>query len=108
MVSKMTRTSIIEELRQLACSLGAIATNTEWHLFGSVNRDEPSPSDIDLMIFCLVDEKADELRKAIDCAAFELPLHLSIFTFEEAESIKVALLQNSTVVFTVDSLGRCK
>jgi predicted nucleotidyltransferase len=107
MPRKITRTSIIAELRNLACSLGPIATNTEWHLFGSVNRYERSPSDIDLMIFCRIDKQADELRKSIDRDLFKLPLHLSLFTFEEADSIKVASIQDSTAVFTVDSIGRC-
>jgi predicted nucleotidyltransferase len=105
---KITRTSTIEVLSKLACSLGPIAINTEWHLFGSINRNAASSSDIDLMIFCHFDRQADELRKAIDCDAFELPLHISLFTFEEANSINVASIQNSTSLFTVDSIGRCK
>tara|TARA_R110001592_G_scaffold50357_2_gene155879 strand:+ start:183 stop:509 length:327 start_codon:yes stop_codon:yes gene_type:complete len=106
--SKITRTSTIAELRKLACSLGFIATNTEWHLFGSVNRNDPNPSDIDLMIFCRDDKQADDLREAIDLDAFELPLHLSLFTYEEADSIEVTSIQNSTAVLTVDSIGICK
>jgi predicted nucleotidyltransferase len=106
--SKITRTSIIAELKKLACSLGFIATNTEWHLFGSVNRDDSNPSDIDLMIFCRNDNQADDLREAIDLDAFELPLHLSLFTFEEANSIEVTSIQNSTAVLTVNSIGICK
>lgn len=108
MSSKITRTSTIAELRKLACSLGFIATNTEWHLFGSVNRNDPNPSDIDLMIFCRDDKQADDLREAIDLDAFELPLHLSLFTYEEADSIEVTSIQNSTAVLTVDSIGICK
>jgi predicted nucleotidyltransferase len=104
----MNRANVIAKLREVACSLGSLATNTEWHLFGSVSRDEASPSDIDLMIFCRNDNQADELRKAIDVQAFELPLHLSLFTFEEADSINVASIQKSTVVLTVDPTGRCK
>ncbi|HHX8322780.1 TPA: nucleotidyltransferase domain-containing protein [Vibrio alginolyticus] len=108
MSGKITRLSIVAELRNLACSLGSIATNTEWHLFGSVNRDDPNPSDIDLMIFCRDDKQADDLREAIDLDAFELPLHLSLLTFEEADSIKVTSIQNSTAVLTVNSIGICK
>ncbi|WP_420802548.1 nucleotidyltransferase domain-containing protein [Salinivibrio kushneri] len=96
------------ELRRLAYSLSFIATNTEWHLFGSINRDDSNPSDIDLMILCCDDKQADDLREAIDLDAFELPLHLSLFTFEEADSIAVTSVQNSTAVLTVDSTGICK
>jgi predicted nucleotidyltransferase len=104
----MNRANVIAKLRKVACSLGSLATNTEWHLFGSVSRDEASPSDIDLMIFCRNDDQADELRQAIDIQAFELPLHLSLFTFEEADSINVTSIQKSFAVLTVDSTGLCK
>lgn len=104
----MNRASVITKLREVAYSLGSFATNTEWHLFGSVNRDEANPSDIDLMIFCRNDKQADGLRKVIPPDIFELPLHISFFTFEEADSINVASTQNSTAVFTVNSIGFCK
>lgn len=60
------------------------------------------------MILCRDDKQADDLREAIDLDAFELPLHLSLFTFEEADSIAVTSVQNSTAVLTVDSTGICK
>jgi len=98
----MNRTSVIIKLSEMACCLGAIATGTEWHLFGSVDRNEPSPSDIDLMIFCLNDNQADELRNAIDFDIFEIPLHISFFTYEEAKSINVVFMQNSTLIIKPD------
>lgn len=94
----MNRASVIAKIEETARHLGSLAVGTEWHLFGSTNRDEANPTDIDLMIFCRDDKQADELRKAIKFDMFELPLHLSIFTFEEVKSIDVASIQNSTVI----------
>jgi hypothetical protein len=94
----MTRSDVITSLRELAVLLGSVASGTEWHLFGSVNRDNPDASDIDLMILCESDAQADMLRQAIDPDALLLPLHLSLFTFEEAAAIDVTSLQQSTVV----------
>lgn len=80
-------------------SLGPLACGTEWHLFGSVNRDDPNASDIDLMVFCETDSQADRLRHAIDPDSLSLPLHLSLLTFEEAAAIGAAKAQHSTLVF---------
>ncbi len=82
-------------------SLGPIASGTEWHLFGSVNRDDPNASDIDLMIFCETDSQADTLRQAIDPDSLSLPLHLSLFTFEEAATINANTAQQSALVLEV-------
>jgi predicted nucleotidyltransferase len=97
----MTRSSVIAALRKLAASLGPVASGTEWHLFGSINRDCPDASDIDLMIFCENDTQADLLRLAIDTDLLSLPLHLSLLTFQEAASISAASMQQSTVVLRV-------
>lgn len=94
----MIRSRVIASLTELALSLGPIASGTEWHLFGSVDRDEPNASDIDLMIFCGTDSQADMLRQAIDPDSFLLPLHLSLFTFEEATMIDATAIQQSTLV----------
>ena len=94
----MTRSDVIASLRELAVLLGSIASGTEWHLFGSVNRDDPDASDIDLMILCESDVQADMLRQAIDPDSFSLPLHLSLLTFEEAATIDATSVQQSTVV----------
>jgi predicted nucleotidyltransferase len=88
-------------LGRLALSLGSIASGTEWHLFGSLDRDCPNASDIDLMIFCENDAQADLLRMAIDTDSFSLLLHLSLLTFDEAASINAAAMQQSTVVLRV-------
>lgn len=94
----MIRPHAIASLTKLAVSLGPIACGTEWHLFGSVNRDDPNASDIDLMIFCETDSKADMLRQAIDPDSLSLPLHLSLFTFEEAAGIDATTAQQSTLL----------
>jgi hypothetical protein len=93
------RSHVIAGLAELAVSLGPLASGTEWHLFGSVNRDEPYASDIDLMVFCETDSQADGLRQAIDPDSLSLPLHLSFLTFEEAATIGAAKAQRSTLVF---------
>lgn len=95
----MTRARVVASIRELAISLGSVAHGTEWHLFGSVNRDELEASDIDLMILCRSEAQADALRLAIDADSFVLPLHLALFSFDEAEAIDVVQLQQSTVIF---------
>jgi len=92
------RSRVIASLTELAVSLGPIVSGTEWHLFGSVNRDEPNASDIDLMIFCETDFQADIIRQAIDPDSLSLPLHLSLFTFEEAAAIDVTSAQQSALI----------
>lgn len=98
----MIRSYIIASLEQIAVSLQHIASGTEWHLFGSVNRDEPEASDIDLMIYCETDAQADLLRQTIDPDSLPLPLHLSLFTFNEALTINAATMQQSSVIFRLD------
>lgn len=95
----MIREHIVAQLRACAVSLGEIVGGTQWHLFGSVDRNEVSASDIDLMIFCVTDDQADSIRRAIDCDAFLLPLDLSIMTYEEAADIDAAELQISHIIF---------
>lgn len=95
----MIRTSVVASLRQLAVSLGPVAHGAEWHLFGSVNRDEPDASDIDLMILCNDDAQADTLRLAIDPDSLALPIHLALLTFDEAAAIDAVQVQQSTVIF---------
>lgn len=94
----MIRSRVIAGLTELAVSLGPITSGTQWHLFGSVNRDDPDASDIDLMILCKTDSQADMLRQAIDHDSLPLPLHLSLFTFEEAAMIDVTTTQQSVLV----------
>lgn len=95
----MIRQRIVSSLRDLAISLGRQAYGTEWHLFGSVERDLQDASDIDLMILCKSDEQADELRRAIDPDAFALPLHLALLTFNEALEVDAIQVQRSRVIF---------
>lgn len=95
----MIRHRVIANLRTLAISLGSIVDGCEWHLFGSVDRDEEDAADIDLMIFCENDAQADALRLAIDLDALELPIHLSLMTFKEAAKIKACNMQSSCIIF---------
>jgi predicted nucleotidyltransferase len=99
----MIRYSVIAALKELAGLLGPVAQGTEWHLFGSVNRDELDASDIDLMILCTSDAQADILRQAIDPDSLSLPLHLALLTFSEAAAIDATSVQQSTVIFRIDS-----
>lgn len=95
----MIRHRVIISLRDLATSLGPEAEGTQWHLFGSVARNESDAADIDLMILCKSDEQADKLRQAIDPDALALPLHLALLTFEEAAEVDAARVQCSLAIF---------
>lgn len=91
----MIRDRIVRGLRDLASSLGPETEGTQWHLFGSVDRDESDAADIDLLILCKSDKQADYLRQVIDPDALELPLHLSFMTFDEAAAIGAIGIQRS-------------
>jgi predicted nucleotidyltransferase len=93
------RQRIVASLRELALSLGPKADGTEWHLFGSVDRDSADAADTDLMILCQTDQQADELREAINPDAFLPPLHLSLMTFREAAEIAAVDIQRSRRIF---------
>jgi predicted nucleotidyltransferase len=95
----MIRERVVASLRELAISLGQCANETEWHLFGSVERDEPNAADIDLMILCKTDYQADVLRQSIDPDAFILPIHLALLTFEEAAEVGAIQMQESQAIF---------
>ena len=95
----MIREALVTALRELAESLGPMANGSEWHLFGSVDRDELDPADIDLMILCKTDCQADALRRAIDPDSFAIPLHLALFTFGEATKVAAVHLQRSRSIF---------
>jgi predicted nucleotidyltransferase len=93
------REAIVSALRELASALGPIAAGSEWHLFGSVDRDERHAADIDLMILCRTDRQADALRQAIDPDSLTRPLHLSFLTFDEATKVNAVQLQRSRLIF---------
>ncbi len=95
----MNRQRVVASLRDLAVSLGSKAEGAQWHLFGSVERDEPSAADIDLMILCNDDDQADTLRRSIDQDALLLPIHLALLTFDEAAEIEAVRVQYSRVIF---------
>jgi predicted nucleotidyltransferase len=95
----LIRQCVIASLRELALSLGLKAEGTQWHLFGSVERDEPNPADIDLMILCNSDDQADTLRRSIDPDAFLLPIHLALLTFDEAAEVEAVCVQRSCIIF---------
>lgn len=93
------RERIVTNLRELAVSLGPASAGSEWHLFGSVERDDQDAEDIDLIIICKSNLQADTLRQAIDPDSLELPLHLSLLTFEEVEQIDAVRVQCSRAIF---------
>lgn len=95
----MIRQHVVSSLRELAVSLGPEAEGTLWHLFGSVDRDEPDAADIDLMILCKSDDQADALRRAIDIDALTLPIHLALMTFDEATEVGAVRVQRSRAIF---------
>lgn len=95
----MIRQRAIASLRELAVSLGPKAEGTQWHLFGSVDRDEPDAADIDLMVLCNCDDQADALRRSIDADALLLPIDLTLMTFDEAADVDAIRVQRSHVVF---------
>lgn len=95
----MIRQRVVISLRELAVSLGPKAEGSQWHLFGSVDRDESDAADIDLMILCKSDEQADALRQAIDPDALILPLHLALMTFDEEAEIEAVRMQCSRAIF---------
>ena len=99
MAGELIRDCIVASLREVAASLGPIADGTQWHLFGSLARDDPNPEDIDLMILCKSDSQADTLRRSIDPDAMTLPIHLALLTFEEAGEVDAVRIQRSHVIF---------
>lgn len=95
----MIRQRVATSIHALAASLGPKAEGSQWHLFGSVDRDEQDAADIDLMILCNSDDQADVLRQAIDPDALELPLHMALMTFEEAAEVEAVRVQRSRAIF---------
>ena len=95
----MIRVRVVAALLDLADRLGAIVDESEWYLFGSVDRNEPAASDIDLLILCTSDTQADALRQSIDPDLLPFPLDLSLMTFEEAAEADAVLLQRAHKIF---------
>lgn len=91
----MNRARSIAALRNLASGLGPLANNTEWYLFGSIGRDEAGAADIDLLILCPSDERADRLRAVIDEDVLGIPLDLSLMTFDEEREVRAVALQSA-------------
>ena len=95
----MIRMKIVALLHELATLVGAKADGSEWHLFGSADRDDLDASDIDLMILCNDALQADALRQAIDPDSLQLPLHLSFLTYDEAMQVDAVRVQRSSRIF---------
>ncbi len=91
----MNRARSIAALRDLASGLGPLADDTEWYLFGSIERDEAGAADIDLLILCPSDERADRLRTVIDEDVLGIPLDLSLMTFDEEREVRAVALQSA-------------
>lgn len=95
----MNRQQVVASLHELAVSLGSKVEGSEWYLFGSIDRDEISAADIDLMILCKTDSQADALRQAIDVNVFMLPIHLALLTFDEEIQIGAVRMQRGSAIF---------
>jgi predicted nucleotidyltransferase len=95
----MKAEAVVTAVCEIAEKLGSICIGSEWYLFGSVARCSPSPSDIDLMILCISDQQADTLRRAIDPDALAVPIHLCLFTFDEAQEIDAVQVQGAEKIF---------
>lgn len=97
----MNRRGAIEALIDIASRIGSSCKGSEWYLFGSIVRGDLAPNDIDLMILCVDHAQADLLRDAINTDALDLPLDLSLLTFEEAVEID-AIGQQKALKFFPD------
>lgn len=95
----MIRRTTIKDLIDIASRLGSSCTGSEWYLFGSTVRGDLSANDIDLMILCIDHAQADFLRSQIDIDALDLPLDLSLLTFEEAAEINAIGQQKAEKFF---------
>lgn len=99
----MNRRAAVEALIDIASRIGLSCTGSEWYLFGSVSRGDLAPNDIDLMILCVDHVQADLLRAEINLDVLDLPLDLSLLTFEEAVEID-AISQQKAQKFFPDCL----
>lgn len=95
----MTRERCVKAIVDLAERLGSIQDGSEWYLFGSVDRDEPAASDIDLLILCTVDGQADALRREINPDDLPLPLDLGLMTFDEAAQVDAVRTQRARLIY---------
>ncbi len=95
----MIRQRVVACLRQAALALGPAIAGTEWHLFGSVERDEEDAEDIDLMILCISDDQADVLRLYLHPDSLALPLHACFLTFAEAAELDAVHVQKSCIIY---------
>lgn len=95
----MIRQTVVACLRQAALALGPAIAGTEWHLFGSVERDEDDAEDIDLMILCISGDQADELRRLLDPDSLTLPLHACFLTYAEAAELDAVHVQQSCLIY---------
>ncbi len=95
----MNRQAAVEALIDIATGIGSSCTGSEWYLFGSITRGDLAPNDIDLMILCVDHAQADLLRAAIDTDSLDLPLDVSLLTFEEAVEIDAIVQQKAQKFF---------
>ncbi len=95
----MTRAHNVDALTALAGQLGSVAADTEWYLFGSMDREEEFSSDVDLLILCETAAKADALRATIDPDQLGRPIDLSLMTFDEEREIGAVALQAARKIY---------
>ena len=97
----MRRLAAITALQVFAYRLSKIADGSEWYLFGSVDRDNSSAADVDLLILCRDADQASGLRTAIDPDICGMPLHLSLMTYDEAKETGAVSCQRATKIYPV-------
>jgi hypothetical protein len=97
------RRAVAAALCTLADGLGVIADGSTWYLFGSVDREESGPADIDLLILCRDADQADTLRTLIDPDMIGLPLDLSLMTYDEANEASAVARQRASKIYPGDS-----
>lgn len=95
----MTRAHNVDALTALVGQLGSVAADTEWYLFGSMDREEEFSSDVDLLILCKTAAQADALRAAIDPDQLGRPIDLSLMTFDEEREIGAVALQAARKIY---------
>lgn len=95
----MNHDELVSSIRSLAIQINADIGGANWYLFGSARGGLSTVSDIDLVVICLTDSMADEVRRAVDVDQFARPIHLSILT--DAEEAEIGFLDKQGCIRVV-------
>lgn len=79
-------------LRSHAREIDEQVGGTSWYLFGSAMQSVELANDVDILVLCSTDVDADKVRRLIDVDLMNIPLDVSIFTFDEES--EVGFIQN--------------